>query len=225
MIIHLIALLVVSVPASELEATGQLVSAGAAWEEQEDVPGQLRIMTAMIEDALYSADVRRAWLLAGELSGMGVDVALLDFWGARIAWASGLASEAATTLSGIETGDPWLLHRAGGLALLYSGDPDGAVTELALSVSLAGTGRKAFYSSLDLATALLAGGETEKALQVSSILCSMYPHDALARVMYGLCLQLSGSSAQALRELSSLPPGHLAGSGRMAARLLGEFVE
>ncbi|MFO7626751.1 MAG: hypothetical protein R6V62_05800 [Candidatus Fermentibacteraceae bacterium] len=222
---HLLVMVLLAASPSELEASGLLPEAGIAWEERGNVPGQLRIMTTMLEDALYSADVRRAWLLAGELSQLGAEDALLDFWLARIAWGSGLRTEASDALARLETPDPWLHHRARGLSLLYGGNPREAVTQLALSVSAAGTARRGFYASLDLSCALIASGETTKALEVSELLCAMFPNDALARVMKGLCLQLSGQSAAAARELSSLSPGHPPGARNMAARLMREFTE
>ncbi len=222
---HLIVMFLFAASPAELEASGLLIEAGTAWEEREDVPGQVRIMTTMLEDALYSADVRRAWLLAGELSQLGADNALLDFWMARIAWCSGLRTEASDALARIETPDPWLHHRARGLSFLYGGNPREAVTQLALSVSRAGTARRGFYSSLDLSCALLASGETTKALEVSELLCAMFPTEALATVMKGLCLQLSGQSAAAVRELTSLSPGHPPGARNIATRLMREFTE
>ncbi len=222
---HLIVMFLFASSPAELEASGLLIEAGTAWEEREDVPGQVRIMTTMLEDALYSADVRRAWLLAGELSQLGADSALLDFWMARIAWCSGLRTEASDALARIETPDPWLHHRARGLSLLYGGNPREAVTQLALSVSRAGTARRGLYSSLDLSCALLASGETAKALEVSELLCAMFPNEALATVMKGLCLQLSGQSAAAVRELTSLSPGHPPGARNIAGRLMREFTE
>lgn len=222
---HLLVMLLLAASPAELEASGLLVDAGAAWEERDDIPGQIRIMTTMLEDALYSADVRRAWLLAGELSQLGADDALLDFWLARIAWGSGLRTEASDALGRIETPDPWLYHRARGLSHLYGDRPREAVAQLALSVSEAGTARRGFYSSLDLACALIAAGEAEKALEVSEALCALFPNDALATVMKGLCLQLTGQSAAAVRELTSLSPGHPPGARNIASRLMREFAE
>lgn len=223
--INLLLILLFAASPAELEASGLPVEAGAAWEERGDTSGQVRVMTTMLEDALYSADVRRAWLLAGELSGLGAEDALLEFWLARIAWGSGLRAEASSTLARIETDDPWLHHRARGLSMLYGGHPREAVAQLALSVSAAGTARRGFYSSLDLACALVASGETEKALEISELLCTLFPNDPLARVMRGLCLQLDGQGAAAARELTSLSPGHLPGARNIAARLMREFTE
>jgi len=221
----IIVMVLLAASPAELEASGQLVEAGTAWEERGDIPGQVRIMATMLEDALYSADVRRAWLLAGELSQLGAEDDLLDFWLARIAWGSGLRSEASDALARLDTSDPWLHHRARGLSLLYGGNPREAVTQLALSVSVAETSRRGFYASLDLCCALIASGENARALEISGILCEMFPNDALARVMKGLCLQLSGQGAASARELTSLSPGHPRGARNMAARLIREFAE
>lgn len=210
---------------AELEAAGRLPEAGAAWAARNNLPGQVRVMTSMLEDALYSADTRRAWLLSGELEAMGVDPSLVRFWAGRIAWSAGLRAEASLILSELETDDPWLLSRARGLALLYGGDPRGAVTELARSLALAGSSRRGLWSGLDLCTALIASGETRKALEASEILSSLFPGEALARVMRGLCLQLSGAGARAARELASFSPGDPPGAASMAGRLLREFVE
>lgn len=222
---HLLTILLLAASPAELEASGLLTEAGTAWEERGDLPGQVRVMTNMLEDALYSADVRRAWLLAGELSQFGAEGALLDFWLARIAWGAGLRTEASEALARIESPDPWLHHRARGLSLLYGGNPREAATQLAIAVSRAGTARRGFYASLDLCCALAASGETAKALEISELLCAMFPGDALAMVMKGLCLQLSGQSAAAARELTSLSPGHPPGARHTAARLMREFAE
>jgi hypothetical protein len=182
-------------------------------------------MAVLLEDALYSADVRRAWLIAGELEALGASGDLLAFWSGRIAWASGLGSEASRILSGLQTEDPWLLHRARGLALLYRGDPRGAVAELARSAASAGSARKGLYSSLDLCCALVSSGDVPGALEIAGLLCGRFPSEPLPVIMESLCLQLSGSSAAALRRLSELPPGSPAGALSMAARLEREFAE
>ncbi len=221
----LVLLMLASSSPREMEASGLFVQAGAAWEARGDLQGQARVMAVLLEDALYSADLRRAWLLAGELEALGASGDLLIFWSGRIAWASGLGPEASRILSGIQTEDPWLLHRARGLALLYGGDPEGAATELALSAASAGSARKGLYSYLDLCCAFLSSGDTGRALDIAGLLCDRFPAEPLPVIMESLCLQLSGSSAAALRRLSELPPGSPAGALGMAARLEREFAE
>lgn len=188
----------------ELEQAGQLAEAGAAWQEQENLAGQVRIMGRLIEEAIYAGDGRRAILLSLELESACRDQDLVDFWMARIAWISGLSEYASRELLRMSPADSWLLHRARGLSALFREDGETAVEELTLSIAAASTARKAFWSAIDLCSAYLTLGMYEEALHLSRLIRIHYPGDALGDVMYGLSLQVSGRFGESSRVLNSV---------------------
>ena len=188
----------------ELEQAGMLAEAGAAWEEEENLAGQIRVMGRLIEEAIYAGDSRRAVLLSVELHGVCNNSDLNDFWMARIAWVSGLSEYAARELLLLSPTDPWLFHRARGLSALFREDGETAVEELTQSIAYASTARKAFWSAIDLCSAYLTLGMYEEALHLSRLIRVNYPGDALGTVMYGLCLQVSGQFGESSRVLNSV---------------------
>jgi hypothetical protein len=216
-------LLLTAVSPVDLENAGRLAEAGAAWEEQENLAGQVRIMGRLIEEAIYSGDGRRASLLVTELNTVLRDDELTEFWMARIAWSSGLSELAFSELSQLETDDPWLKHRASGLAALFREDGEEAVEELTLSVACASTGRRAFWSAVDLCSAYLLLDLHDDALQLSQMLCRSFPGDALGNVMYGLCLHASGNYSESFLILSAVDSSN--SSALAMARALMEGFE
>ncbi len=188
----------------ELEQAGKLPEAGAAWEEEGNLSGQIRVMGRLIEEAIYSGDGRRAAVLSLELQSICRDEDLKNFWDARIAWISGLSSYASEKLNAMSPDDPWLFHRAHGLAALFRDDAETAVEELTLSIASASTSRKAFWSAIDLCSAYLALGKYEHALYLSRLIHTHFPGDALGDVMYGLCLQVTGQFAESSGVLASV---------------------
>ncbi|MCK5131515.1 MAG: hypothetical protein KAR40_05120 [Candidatus Sabulitectum sp.] len=188
----------------ELEQAGMLAEAGAAWEEEENLAGQVRIMGRLIEEAIYAGDGIRAVLLSLELQNACRDQDLNDFWMARIAWTSGLSEYAVEALMRMSPTDPWLFHRARGLSALFQEDGRKAVDELTLSIAAASTARKAFWSAIDLCSAYLTLGMYEEALHLSRLIRIHYSGDALGDVMYGLCLQVSGRFGESSRVLNSV---------------------
>ncbi len=188
----------------ELELAGKLPEAGAAWQEDGSLSGQVRVMGRLVEEAIYAGDARRAFLLAGELGSICNDADIQQFWMARIAWASGLPVLAAEELKQMNPSDPWLLHRALGLSALFTENGEVAIRELTMSVAAASTARKAFWSGIDLCSAYLNAGRYSDALQLSRLIKVRYPGDAMGDVMYGLCLQVSGQFGESSRVLNSI---------------------
>ncbi len=188
----------------EIENAGLLPEAGAAWAAEENIPGQIRIIGRLLEEALYAGDTQRAYLLAFELDGVSDSQVLHKFWMARIAWASGLSEVAINELDNLSPDDPWLYYRTKGLVFLYKQDGQNAIEQLTHSLRAATSARKAFWSAIDLCTAYLSVSEYEKALELSQHIYYYFPNDALAKVMYGLCLQASGHYSNAAVLLTSI---------------------
>ncbi len=205
----LIFILISALSPLELEQTGQLAEAGAAWQEQGNLSGQIRIMGRLIEEAIYAGDGRRAALLAVELQNICYDPELYDFWMARIAWISGLSEYAAAELQSISASDLWLYHRSMGFSALFQEDGEKAVQEFIISISSASTARRAFWSAIDLCSAYLNCGMYEEALYLSRFIRIRYPGDAMADIMYGLCLQVSGQFGESSRVLNAVDSANL----------------
>jgi len=188
----------------DLELAGKLPEAGAAWEEEGSLSGQVRVMGRLVEEAIYAGDGRRAFLLAGELGNICSDTDLQQFWMARIAWISGLPLLASEDLNQMSPRDPWLFHRAHGLSALFTENSEVAIQEFTMSIAVASTSRKAFWSGIDLCSAYLNAGRYSDALQLSRLIMVRYPGDAMGDVMYGLCLQVSGQFGESSRVLNSV---------------------
>ncbi len=94
--------------------------------------GEARVMAVLLEDALESADLRRAWLLARGTGSPGGSGDLLIFWSGRIAWASGLGPRRAGYSPDSDRRSVAPAPGTGTRPALR-GDPEGAATELALS--------------------------------------------------------------------------------------------
>jgi len=202
--IIIVVLLLSGISPLELENAGRLAEAGAAWETEENISGQIRIMGRLIEEAIYSGDGRRASLLVTELNTVFRDDALTEFWMARIAWSSGLPVLASSRLAQLASDDLWLKHRANGLAALFREDGEEAVEELTLSIACASTRRRAFWSAVDLCSAYLAMGLFEEALELSQTLTVSFPGDAMGMVAYGLCLHATGNYSESFSVLSAV---------------------
>jgi len=205
----------------ELEESGRLWEAGAAWAGEGSVSGQSRVICSLLEEALYAGHANRAQRLILDLEGMGIDARVVDFWYARLAWACGLDSMSTSMLSAIE-GDDWLAHRSRGTAHFYSGRSLEASGEFCLSLRLATTRRQQFYSAYDLCISLVSCGRDSDAMQLAGILRSAFPLEGLAALAYAECLDRCGSRSEAVLLLDSL--GTLSASdpsiADMASRLL-----
>ncbi len=217
-------LILMASSALELENEGHLARAGAAWQREGSIQGQARIMGRLLEEALYAGDGERALLLISELEPVCGDTSLVRFWRARIAWSAGLPELAAAELDQVCTSDPWLLHRAQGTAALYRGQGSEAAYQFILATAAAETARRKFWSGIDLCCAYLLEGMTDQALALSELLLYNYPADAMAEVMYGLCLHLSGQYSRASGVLSGVS-GESAAAKRLAYILMEGFEQ
>ena len=207
-----------------MENEGRLAEAGAAWQNEGSIQGQVRVMTRLLEEALYAGEGERALLLIQELEPVCGDTALVRFWRARVAWSAGLPELAADEVDDISTGDPWLLHRTLGTAALYRGQGAEAVNQFCQATAAAGTARRKFWSGLDLCSAYLMEGMTDEALELSELLVYNYTGDAMAQVMHGLCLHLTGHYSRAYGVLSGIS-GESPAAKRLANILMEGFEQ
>jgi hypothetical protein len=205
----------------ELEESGRLWEAGAAWAAEGSVSGQSRVICSLLEEALYAGHANRAYRLLLDLESMGVDSRIIDYWYARLAWACGLDSMSTAILSGVE-GDDWLAHRSRGTALFYTGMSLEASGEFCLSLRMAATRRQQFYSALDLCTSLLSCGRESDAMQLAGILRAGFPFEGLAALAYAECLEGCGFRGEAILLMDSLSTlqGSSPSIADMASRLL-----
>ncbi len=187
----------------ELEEAGALAQAGAAWQAEGDLQGEARILGRLLEEALYAGHANRAEWLIEDLEAAGCDSSLVLFWRARLAWTCGLDRLAVEWLERVD-GDPWLEHRASGIAFVYRGMGDDACRELAASLREGSTRRRRFLSAVDLCFALLQAGRIEDALDLSSLLADSFPGEGLAVYSRALALHAAGSDFQAVPLLQSL---------------------
>ena len=220
MIMNVMTLLLIFSSPLELELAGNLPEAGAAWQAEGNMAGQIRLSCRLIEEAIYAGHGQRALVLIREIETICPDPALSTFWKARIAWSAGLALEAVEALETLETDDPWLYHRARGLAALYRENGDEAADHLLIAVAAGSTSRRKFWSALDLCSAYLNIGLYSEAITLSELLVNNFTGDALAIVMYGLCLHADGRYGDSSRVLSQLE-----GAGYAAETMAAELME
>jgi hypothetical protein len=222
--IHFILLFLMGTSPLDLENAGRLAEAGAGWQREGSLQGQVRIMGRFLEEALYAGEGERALLLIQELESVCSDTALVRYWRARVAWSAGMPELAAAELDRVVTDDQWLLHRAAGTAALYRGQGTEAVSEFLLATAAAGTSRRQFWSGLDLCSAYLSEGMTHEALALSELLLYNYTGDAMAEVMNGLCLHVSGYYSRAAGVLSGVS-GESPAAKRLAYILMEGFEQ
>ena len=165
----------------------------------------------------------RALLLIRELAPVCPDTALVDYWRARTAWSAGLSEMASAELDGVSSTDMWLVYRARGTAALYRNQGDTAMNCFLMSIAAAETSRRKFWSGIDLCQAYLMLGLNGEALALSELLLYNYTGDAMAEVMYGLCLNASGHYSRAAAVLSGVEGDRPAAHG--LAQVLMEGFE
>lgn len=213
--------------ARELEASGRLWEAGAVYEQAGSVPGECRILCALLEEALYAGHSGRAYMLLCDLENVaGADSfqGEFDYWYARLAWTAGLDSMAIAGLESVP-GDPWLVHRARGTALLYRGLPGEAAAEFGDAMGCATTVRRTYYAALDLSFALLSDGRNDEAMAQALFLARAFPSEGLPRILEALCCWRTGCSSRSAVLLDSLAgsPGASIAVRDMARRLLEDL--
>jgi hypothetical protein len=219
-----LALLLPSATPEELELQGRLWEAGAAYEEEGNLHGGMRIRCRLLENALYAGHPFRAARLIDELEHMGADPSEVRLWRARLAWVCGLSQLALQELLELE-GPDWTGRRAAGLHSLYRRRADDAVEQLAEAYSLAGSDLQRYYVAVDLTYALLSAGSTARALEAADSLVAAMPADGLPSVLRCLCLQRQGRYAECMTALDSLATDSAVGigPGSMARDLLEEL--
>jgi hypothetical protein len=206
----------------EMEETGLLWQAGAAWQEEGSSGGQARVLCRLLEEALYAGHANRAEWLIEDLEAFPLEPGLEDYWYGRLAWCCGLDSMAIRELTEV-TGSQWLEHRASGTALLYMGRPEDAVAEFRASLASATTRRRQYWSALDLSFALVQAGRCEEANEVCALLDSAYAGDGMHRIVRALALYGDGGVTEAMVTLSDLAGSGDAATADMARALLEDL--
>ena len=100
---------------AELEISGDFVSAGIAYFEDIDMPGEARILCRFLEEALYAGSSAHAFDLILQLEKLPFESYYFDFWYARLSWTCGMPQYACAALDDV-AGNSWLASRADGLA-------------------------------------------------------------------------------------------------------------
>lgn len=191
---------------TELELAGDYVEAGLAYNEENDIAGQSRILVGFLEEALYSGSSIHAFDLLSQLERFPIESSFFDFWYARLSWSCGLPSFACTALDSIH-GSLWLESRAKGLAAQFRGNGNTAVEHFRLSMDYAVSARQRFYSALDLSFALLQTGRYEEAENVAVLLASNFPGEGLPMISLALSLHEQNRFGEAMSILQSLYGG------------------
>ncbi len=213
--------------ARELETAGRLWEAGALYEQAGSAAGECRVLCRLLEEALYAGHSGRAHMLLCDLERIAGTDSLrgeFDYWYARLAWTAGLDSMAVAGLESVQ-GDPWLVHRARGTALLYRGLPGDAASEFAAAVDCATTVRRSFYSALDLSFATLSAGRDDDAMAQAEFLARTFPSEGLPRIQEALCSWRAGGTSRSALLLDSLAgsPDASIAVRDMARRLLEDL--
>jgi hypothetical protein len=218
--------LALSSPSPEsLEGEGRLWEAGAAYQEEGDLQGQMRIMCRLLEEALYAGHPFRSARLIEELEELGAEPGELGMWRARLAWICGLEGLARRQLEEL-SGPGWAGRRAAGLAHLYGLRPRRAVEELRSAYIEAENHMERYYAAVDLAYAMLSAGMERQALEAVDSLVSAMPAEGLPAVLRCICLQRCGRYAEAMMGLDSLAADSSLGTGpRSMARDLLEDLQ
>lgn len=192
---------------TELELTGNSVEAGIAYNEDNDISGQARILSGFLEQALYSGSSIHAFDLILQLERFPIESYYFDFWYARLSWSCGLPAFACTALDSIQ-GSLWLESRAKGLAAQFRGNGNSAVENFRLSMAFASSARERFYSALDLSFALMQTGRCEEAEDIAVFLASNFPGEGLPLISLALSFHEQNRSGESMSVLQSLSVGN-----------------
>lgn len=170
---------------SNMEINGDFVGAGAAYEEENDSSGEVRILSRFLEEALYAGQDRHAYNLILILELYPLEAGYYDYWYARLAWSCGLSELASRCLDSLNA-DQWLTARAAGLAAQFRGNAELAVQYYRESWTSARTSRERYYSALDLSFALLQTGDYSEAEMITSFLAANFPGEGIPLIALGL---------------------------------------
>ncbi len=209
---------------SELEINGEFIEAGAAYIEESNLRGEVRILSRFLEEALYAGQNRHAYDLILTLELYPLESSYFEYWYARLAWSSGLSELACNSLDSLYA-DPWLKARASGLAAQLRGDAEIAVQYYRESWSSARTSRERYYSALDLSFALLQTGEYIEAEIIASFLIENFPGEGMPLIALGLIQYEQNRFGAAMTILQSVVTGdtYTATAKIYAGMLLEDF--
>lgn len=186
-----------------LESSGNFVMAGVAYEEDNDIAGQARILSRFIEESLYAGEASHAFQLLQFLESYPLEPGYLDFWYARLSWTMGLAGQACDMLEDLEAG-PWLSSRAAGIAEQYGDSPEDAMVHHLIAWELASSSRERFYTALDIAFTHLQSGDYYEAERFSTALAVVFPGDGLPVISLAMALEGQGRYGTAMTLLQDL---------------------
>lgn len=210
---------------SDMEIKGEFVGAGAAYQEENDSSGEVRILSRFLEEALYAGQNRHAYNLILILELYPLETVYYDYWYARLAWSCGLSEFACSSLDSLNA-DQWLTARAAGLAAQFRGNADLAVQYYRESWTSARTSRERYYSALDLSFALLQTGDYSEAEMITSFLAENFPGEGIPIIALGLIHYEQNRFGPAMTVLQSVFTGETyTATARTFAGMLLEDLE
>ena len=210
---------------SDMEIKGEFIEAGAAYQEENDSSGEVRILSRFLEEALYAGQNRHAYNLIQILELYPIESAYYDYWYARLAWSCGLSEFACKSLDSLNA-DQWLTARAGGLAAQFRGDAELATQYYRESWTSARTSRERYYSALDLSFALLQTGGFSEAEMITSFLAENFPGEGIPLIALGLIHYEQNRFGPAITVLQSVFTGETyTATARTFAGMLLEDLE
>ena len=227
MVIHFIfftiVLLVTS--GSDMEIKGEFIEAGAAYQEENDLHGEVRILGRFLEEALFAGQNRHAYNLILILELYPLESSYFDYWYARLAWSCGLSEFACNCLDSLNA-EQWLKARANGLAAQFRGNAELAVQYYRESWISARTSRERYYSALDLSFALLQTGDYSEAEMIASFLVENFPGEGIPLIALGLVHYEQNRFGPAMTVLQSVFTGETyTATARNFAGMLLEDLE
>lgn len=191
---------------TELEISGDFAAAGYAYSEENDLAGEIRILSRFLEESLYSGNSIHAFNLIIQLESFQIEPSLFDFWYARLSWSCGLSEYACAALDSIQ-GSMWLESRAKGLASQFRGNGHAASDYFRLSMQHAESARQRYYSALDLSFALIQEGMYEEAEDIAVFLAGNFPGEGIPLISLALSFQKQERYGEAMSILQSLHSG------------------
>lgn len=191
---------------SDLEIQGKFVEAGAAYQEENDSGGEVRILSRFLEEVLYAGQSRHAYNLILILELYPLEAGYFEYWYARLAWSCGLSEFTCNSLDSINA-DQWLTARASGLAAQFRGNAELAAQYYRESWTSARTSKERYYSALDLSFALLQTGEYSEAEMITSFLAENFPGEGMPLIALGLIHYKQNRFGPAMTVLQSVFTG------------------
>ncbi len=221
----IISIILLMASGSEMEINGDFVEAGAAYREDNNSSGEVRILSRFLEEALYSGQSRHAYNLILILELYPLEAGYSEYWYARLAWSCGLSEYACRCLDSLDA-NQWLTARAAGLAAQFRGNAELAVQHYRESWTSARTSRERYYSALDLGFALLQTGGYSEAEMITSFLADNYPGEAIPLIALALIHYEQNRFGPAMTILQSVFTGETyTATARTFAGMLLEDLE